>query len=181
MTAVDTITTALFEDPIWLYVVLGVIEAALVALWWGQPGRRVTIGLLVPLVLGGAVFFISRAVVTDRERITAATRAIIQDIRDGNTDVLAQYLDDEYRGFCGTKPRAVEACRAAIGRYGPRAVTIRQMEVQPVGPTAQMRVTTLIAPSKRQPGSRLARLKWEVRWDKRPQGWRIVQATVMGR
>lgn len=181
MQAVDTITTALFEDPIWLYVALGVIEAALVALWRGRPGRRVTIGLLVPLVLAGAVFFVSRAVVTDRERITAAARAIIQDIRRGNTDVLAEYLDDEYRGFCGTKPRAVETCRLAIGRYGLRAVTVKQMEVQLVGLTAQMQMTTLIVPSKRHAGSRLVRLKWYVRWANRPQGWRIVEATVMGR
>lgn len=181
MQAMDTITTALFEDPIWIYVVLGVIEAALVARWWGQPERRATIGLLVPLVLAGAVFFISRAVVTDRERVRAATWAIIQDIQDGNTDVLAEYLDDEYRGFSGTKPQAVEACRLAIGRYGLRAVTVRQMEVQLVGRTAQMRVTTLIVPSKRQAGGRPVRLKWDVRWANRPQGWRIVQATVMGR
>ncbi len=177
----DTITTALFEDPIWLYVILGVIEAALVARWRGQPGNRVTIGLLVPLVLAGAVFYISRAVVTDRERISAATQAIIQDIRDGNTDLLAEYLDDEYRGFCGTKPQAVETCRLAIDRHGLGVVTVKQLEVQLVDLTAQMQVTTLIVPSKRGAGSRPIRLKWEIEWAKRLQGWRIVKATVMGR
>ena len=181
MATMDTITTALFEDPAWLYVALGVIEAALVALWRARPGRWAAIALPVPVVLAGAVFIVSDAVVTDRERITAAARAIARDIEAGKTDVLAEYLDDAYRGFCSTKPQAVKACDLAIARYGLRVITFRHLEVQPAGQAAQMQATTLIVPSKRRASSLPVQMTWNVRWAKRPQGWRIVAAIAIRR
>ena len=79
----NTITTALFEDPIWIYIALAAAMAALVALWRVWPGRRMAIALLVPPALAAAVIAVSTAVVTDRERLTAAARAIAADVRAG--------------------------------------------------------------------------------------------------
>lgn len=181
MPPVHTITTVLFEDPTWLYVALGVFEAALVALWRARPGRWAAIALPVPVVLAGAVFIVSAAVLTDGERITAAARAIARDIEAGKTDVLAEYLDDQYRGFCGTKPRAVKTCESVIARYGPLVITFRRLEVQPAGQTAEVQATTLIVPSKRRASSLPVQMTWNVRWAKRPQGWRVVRAVAIRR
>ena len=181
MPAVNTITTALFEDPIWIYIALAAMLAALVALWRVRPGRRAAIGLLVPPVLAAAVFIVSAAVVTDRERITAAARAIAADVRAGKTDVLAEYLDEAYRGFCGTKPQAVKVCEAAIACYGVRVLTLRRLEVQPDGLSAEMQATTLIVVARSHAAGRRVQLNWNVRWAKRPQGWRIVEAAMVRR
>ncbi len=181
MPKVDTITTALYEGAIWLYVMLGVIEAALVALWRARPGRWAAIALPVPLLLAGAVFIVSDAVVTDREQITAAVRAIAKDIQAGKTDVLAEYLDDQYSGFYGTKPQAVKACESTIVRDGPLVVRFRNLEVQPEDSTAQMQATILIVPSKGRASGLPVKHNWNVRWAKRPQGWRIVEARYHAR
>lgn len=181
MPTVDTITTALYEGPIWLYVALGALEAALVALWRVRPGRWAAIALPVPVVLACAVFIVSDTVVTDREQIVAAARAIAKDIEAGKTDVLAEYLDDGYSGDHGTKPQAVEKCQSEIAAHGPWVVTFRSLEVQTVGETAEMQATTLIVPSKRRTSSLPVQLGWNVRWAKRPQGWRIVEARYFAR
>ena len=181
MPAVDTITTALFEDPVWIYIALAAALAALVALWRVRPGRRTAIALLAPLVLAAAVISVSTAVVTDRERLTAAARAIAADVHAGKTDVLAEYLDEAYRGFCGTKQQAVITCQAAISRYGLRVLTLRRLEVQPEGLSAEMQATTLIVAARSHAAGRPVQLNWNVRWAKRPQGWRIVEAAIVRR
>ena len=181
MPTVDTITTALYEGSIWLYVALGVIEAVLVAVWRARPGRWAVIALPVPVVLAVVVFVVSDTVVTEREQIIAAARAIAKDVEAGKTDALAQYLDDGYHGFCGTKPQAVKACELAIAQHGLGLVRFRRLEVQVSGSTAQMQATTLIVSSKRHAPRSSVEHNWDVRWAKRPQGWRIVQARYFAR
>ncbi len=179
MPTVDTIRTALFEDPIWIYVVLALLEAAALTAWRARPGALTSGALVVPVALAAVVFLVSAKVVTDREQIINASQAIAEDVQGHSADVLAGYLDDEYRGFAGPKLQAVARCRSEIARFMPRVVSCRRLEVELTGREARLQATTVIVPDRSVGGhGGPFVLKWDIRWIKRSEGWRIIWAST---
>lgn len=164
-----------FEDPAYVYAALVVAEFVLVVVWLSRRNRRWATMLVVPLILGGAVFGLERLVVTDREELVAAAGQIAQDFEAASTAAAERYLDDDLRGSFRSKRAALAAGRLAIERYGLAGVRFTKLEVRVSGLQATMHASTIILFNRSDIGPGRVSLIWDVHWIKRPQGWRIIE------
>ena len=89
----ETIKTVLFEDPTSLYVLLGVVELVLLAMWIKRRTRAWAVRLAIPTAVAVAIFGLSALVVTDREYITRAMHEIAADCGAGSVEAAGKYLD----------------------------------------------------------------------------------------
>ncbi len=190
MPAMETIKTALFEDPFFIYVILALAAAAVIALWrtGGCSRGWLATRLLVVASLAGGIFAIERLVVTDREQIQLALRDIAVSVPAGRIDHAMSYLDENYRGWGRTSAGASPAVRGivagavklAIANYRIQEIRLLgkpriEVDGKPAIPLAGCKVSVLIlykyegTPSKHV-------LAWNVTWIKRPEGWRIESA-----
>ncbi len=162
----------LFEDPFWLYGMLAVAAAVLLWRWWRTRRRAHGLWAGLPLALGLGVFAVSTLVVTDREEIQAATRAIVDAVADGRTGPLQTYLDRDFRATLGgrtfDRDSALRRVREALDRGEVKKVEIAKNEVQVQETDAFQRLLTHI----RHRQGRLPVL-WQVHWIRTEQGWRI--------
>jgi len=179
MPAMETLRETFFEDPLYVYVALGIAELVLAAVWWERRTRRAAMLLAAPLLLGAAVYLVAAAVVTDRERIIAAAREIARDVEQGRTDAVERYIDDAFRGpYEGRevdKVRAVAAVRAVRSLYGITAISLRRLEVQVSGGSARMHAVTWLTFQSAALGGGTASLVWDLVWIKRNGQWRILE------
>lgn len=175
----------LFEDPLTIYVGLGMIEIVLLAIWGRYLTRRRLLALAAPLLLGGAVFCIERLVETDVELIVAAMEEIAEGISGDPSDLgpAETYLDDKMTADLGPmlgggnldKSRTLAAWRSRIRTFRVATVTIHAPTVTVTGDRAQARFGTKIMTrsdsAEPQPAGTLF---WTVDWIRRDEGWRII-------
>ena len=183
----ESLKTALFEDPLYLYLVLAVAELALVFLWQAGKTRRRAAAMAIPVVLAGAVFVAEAVVVTDREQLTAALREIALDARArGNAasdfQVLATYLDESVQVDLGShggknldRKRLLEAGRAAAKRFNVRRVELVRPDVQTDGQQATVSFGTIVFYAHKDFGEGRASIRWRLYWARRQGAWRIVR------
>lgn len=142
--------------------------------------------LLIPILLAFGVYFVDRAVVTDREEIMEILHGIAADIEAGNTWALEQCLDDEFEGFehkGGELDRSgtIMLVRRTMEAYGVERAGIMRtnVQIQREGDwrEAKVRLGVLVVFSKSSVGSGRTTLKWETEWVRRPDGWKIVKVT----
>jgi hypothetical protein len=182
MPAMEKIETALFEDPLVIYVILALAAAAIIALWRtrGGSGRWLAARLLIVAILAGGVFAIERLVVTDREQIQLALRDIAASVPAGRIDHAMTYIDENYHGW-GRPPgtsipaRAslTMAIKAAVADYQVREIKLAGMpRIEVAGKLAQCKVVVVITyVTEGTPTKHV--MAWNVKWIKRPEGWRI--------
>lgn len=168
----ESLRHALFEDPTYVYVSLGLAELALAAVWHSRRGARWLAALLVPIVLAAGVFVTERLVVTDREQIFAAMKEIADGIADRDFAAVAGWIDEDLTGYYAGKAQAVAAGRRAAERYDVRSVGYLNPRLAIDGGRARLRVTTVVSLRAAGDASRTV-LTWDIRWVKREQGWRI--------
>jgi len=171
--------TTFFESPFYVFVTLGFLELALAAVWYERRGRRLLAALAGPPVLAGVVALVAAVVQTDREQIVAALREIAADVEAGRIDAVRTYLDEDYSGHGMTRQGALDLAGDAVERYGVRSLKLTGVSVAVSGDSAEGRVTTLIAARGSLLGDRPVPYTWDLRWRKRPTGWRIVQADLI--
>ena len=144
--------------------------------------------LIVPILLAVGVFFVERAVVTDREQIMAILHGIAVDTEAGNTGTLEQCLDDDFEGFehAGSnlgRSGTILRVRQAMEDYDiTRAGIMRtHMQVHRAGDwrEAEVRLDALIILDKSALGSGRTTLKWVTDWVRRPDGWKIMRVTKL--
>jgi hypothetical protein len=169
-----------FEDPFWLYFLFGATETILLFLWWRNPSSRRAWSLAIPLLLGVAVYVIEVTVVTDREKIQKAIRAISADVRNGHTTVLETYLADDFEGtFQATthdRTAVLELAETHLQRHGITQLSITDIDVKVNDNRARTSVVTRI--QTRTLGHRAPLvLRWEVTWEKISGRWRITRAS----
>jgi hypothetical protein len=160
---------AFLEDPLYIYIALGFAELVLAVIRHETRARRWSSALVVPPVLAVAVWALSTWVVTDREQIIAATERIARGVEAGSVAAAEETLDDDYRGWAGDKAGILEAGRAALRAYPIQKVGFTRVEVTVEGTEAALRLSTIVTIQEGKVG-----LVWDVRWVKRPSGWRIV-------
>lgn len=160
---------AFFEDPLYLYITLGFAELVLAAVWHETRARRWSSALAVPPLLAVAVWALATWVVTDREQIIRAAERIARDAEAGSVAAAEELLDDDYRGWMGAKAGLLEAGRAALRMYRIKKVGFTRVEVTVEGTEATLHLGTIITLVEGKVG-----LAWNVRWVKRPSGWRII-------
>lgn len=175
MPTMETIETALFEDPFAVYVVLALAAAAVVVAWRaaGRSDGWLATRLLVVAVLAVGVFATERLVVTDREQIQLALRDIAASVPAGRVDHAMTYLDEKYMGWGKFKPGVVLAVKLAVAKY--QIQEIRLLGTPPIevaDKLAECKVSAIITyMSEGKPAKYL--MAWNVKWIKRPEGWRI--------
>lgn len=168
----DSLRKALFEDPLAVYVLLGVAELVVVAVYYQQRTLRRIASVFVCPILAVGVFAIATLVVTDREQITAAMHEIAQDVQAGSFDKAAAYLDEDLTGHYGGKAEAAERGRKMLKAWKIRSVRFKKPHLEVDAPRADLRVTTAVELDTPAGLTRTA-MAWEIAWIKRDQGWRI--------
>jgi len=159
-----------FEEPLYVYVTLVFVELVLAAIWHERRSRKLLLLLAVPPVVAGIVFLVSSQVVTDRERIVQAAEAVARDLEAGSVAAAERYLADDYSGLGVNKAGAIATGASIIRTYEIGKIKLTKVNVAVDGPVAAMQVTTIITLEGGARGS----LDWQLRWAKRPEGWRIV-------
>jgi len=171
----ETIKTTLFEDPFSIYVILALAGAAIIVAWraGGRSGRWLATGLIVVAILAGGVFAVERLVVTNREQIQFALRDIAASVPAGRIDHAMAYLDEKYMGWGKFKPGVVVAVKIAVAKYQIKEVRlIGQPRIEVADKLAEGKVSALITYNNEGNESKYL-MAWNVKWIKRPEGWRI--------
>jgi hypothetical protein len=173
--AMDSLKALLFENPLKLYLLLAVAEVVVAAFWYSRRTRRWGLGMLVPVLLAVVVALTAHLVMTDREQIAAALKAIAASAEAGDLSAAAGYLDADcvgagYRGSRLEREELILLGQQALRKYPVQTVRLSNVETKIAGANA---TTTLNTHVTFRSGERY-RLDWKVQWAKRPAGWRIV-------
>jgi len=170
----------LFEDPTYVYISLALALAVLAALWHERRDRRLAWAMLAPVAAAMVVFTVERLVVTDREKIASATAEIARAIETRQFGLISRCVDTEFSAQLPVidrriKANVVSACKETAEEFNVTKVVAGRMEVDVSGRQAAMRVSTMVhwGPGGRQ----RALLVWDVRWIKRPDGWKVLEVT----
>jgi len=184
----ESLKTALFEAPLYIYLSLVVAEFVLAAIWYERRSRRLAAWLAAPILLAGMVFGLEALVVTDREQITASLREIAEEVQAGDgsdlrLDTAQCCLDANVRVDLGsghggmdlTKSQALEAGRRVIREYGVTHVGFVNLHVDVEDSQAAAHFTTIVTFRSREFGETRTSLIWDVHWTRRDAGWRITR------
>ena len=176
----DSVKKTLFEDPFTVYLVLVLVEVVLVGLWYGQRKKAYLAWMLAPAVLAAGAWWLERAVVTDREQILAALDEIARAAERHDTDTLAGYLDEDYRGWGVRKIGAVALAKAATLKWRVRKVTfLGTPEIDVRGKDQADATIWMMVGYTGGLGEGNYPLGWRAEWVKRPDGWKVRRATLM--
>ena len=176
----DTVRTALFEEPLYVYLALAVAELVIAVLWHERRSMRLAAALIVPPALAGIVFAAATLVVTDREAILSAAGEIARDVAAGRSDAARKYLDDDflayYRGRRLGRSEAIEIARAERERYSIETIKLTNESVEVRDDVAEMRVTAVMNFGADIGGRRSVPVVFLLRWIRTPEGWLISEA-----
>ncbi len=165
----ESIKQTLFEDPTAIYIVLGLAELALAAMWFYRRTVWSQRLLLAPVLLAVGVFALDVLIVTDREQIMETVEAMAEDFEAGRMENIDQYVDEAYVGFrADSKEQLVAALRSEQENRNVDSIKVTSMELDVSGRSATMYATTIIG----WRGNRIP-LRWTLYWVKRNDAWRI--------
>jgi len=173
----NAMSETFFENPLYVYIALGLVELVLLGIWFDRRLRGVAMTMIVPLVLAGIVALVAHLVVTDREQIEAAAQDIADAIAQKQYERIPPHLDEKFlarlHGSVVNKATVIAACNAQITRYGITKVNFHRMKVQIDGQSAKMHVTTFVFFGKNSRTS----LVWDARWVKRKDRWLVLEVS----
>ncbi|MBI5726049.1 MAG: hypothetical protein HZA50_18965 [Planctomycetes bacterium] len=171
----------LFENPVYIYVFLGVCGLALLAVWHERRDKKFLKWLAVPAGLAGAVWLVSALVVTDREEIHAAMKAMAKDAAAGRSDAFNRHLADDFAAYFEgariDKKIAISIVEARREGLNISGVAIADFDAIISADTADTPVTTKIVygGSGQKQGSMIF-ISWQFRWAKRQDGWVMTES-----
>ena len=172
----------LFENPVYIYVGLGIVETALGAAWYSRRSRRAALALLPAPVLALAVALTAAWVQTDQEKIAAAMKATAAGLEQRDLSAAEVYVDREClspgRGErLIDKRELIQIARRAIDQYSVRGIHVYGVETEVAGANATTHLQTRITFGGGF-GGRGFRMGWRLQWARRAAGWRIVRVEV---
>ena len=188
MVAMESLRQTFFEDPLYVYIGLAIVELAIAAVWHERRSRRLAGLLAAPLVLAAGVFALEALVVTDREQLTAALKQIARAACTSggnapNVPTVAIHLDEkvrvdlpaEYGGMRLTKEQAIAAGQTVAERFTIKSVKFTKIEIEVTNARAETRVVTILRFGGTEIGEQRTSLIWNIHWAKREGGWRILR------
>ena len=180
----EALKRALFEDPLTIYVGLGMIEIVLLAVWRRYMTPRRLLALAGPLLLAGGVFLVERMVVTDAELIVTALEEIAESASADSPDMvpIRTYVDGNIRvdirpWVSGTlnRDKALKEWQNLLDDHNVVSVVISGVDVEVNGDSARAKFTTNITWRNSRKGPEVtSQFKWTVDWVRRAGGWRII-------
>ena len=130
----EFIKTMIFEDPMWFYVLMGVVVIPLVGLWWSSRAKRYAIMLCIPIALAVGVAVVEHLVITDRELITQILEDVASNINNQNYNALKDKLDDEFSvsamNMTDCKDKIDPLCKNAIKANNVQRLVILRADVK---------------------------------------------------
>jgi hypothetical protein len=134
----------LFEDPFWLYVLLGLTEAGLVWSWHHRRDRTSALRLVWPPAAALLLLALASAVTTDRERIRGRIDALSGQLTAGRTDDLVAGLADDFtlklEGIALDRKTALALLRAKLRPGTVQSITIQKVDTEVRGDAAESTV-----------------------------------------
>ncbi|MBT3200110.1 MAG: hypothetical protein HN350_09355 [Phycisphaerales bacterium] len=171
----ESIQTALFEEPLTIYIVLGIIAIVGLVIFRRQRTRKSARTLLFALASAAVVFAISTLVVTDREQIRAAVDEIGLAINSDNVQAVERFIDDDFSATSpySTRAKAIHWIKRNIKQYEITNVTLKILSLDITNDQAEMQIISDVN-TKTIP---LMRFPWDVKWTKRSGQWRILNVS----
>ncbi len=165
----------LFNTPIWLFVLLGVIELILIGMRV-KTEKPKWIFLAIAPVLAGVLFGLDAMVETDQERLEIVVQEITDDFLAGRFEAMAERISPDYSGFKGQRDAMFKELR--FRKKNVVDVKLSNIETEVSGKYAKMDVTTSVD-FRSQTVTAKIRLDWKVDWAKYPDGWKITHITLL--
>jgi hypothetical protein len=169
----EAIQTALYEDPLAIYISLGCIGTIGLIYFGFQRTFRSARPLIFTIFAAAAVFAISTLVVTEREKIVAVCDQIAAAINEDRPGDIDPFIAEDFIGPGRTTPLARRPDTGYIAQqikiYQVTSVKYRILKLDLREGAADMRVFTNVV------GGRLpiTRMIWDVTWLKRSDRWLI--------
>jgi hypothetical protein len=164
----------LFENPLPLYVALGLVEIVIAGLWYRGKTRRLAVALLIPPLLAGAVLAMDLLVETDREKLQKALREIAADVERGDLRGVSKYLADDYYGYGNSREGVVQAGEQSWRSHGIRGVGLTGVQIEVHDNQAKVQARTIVTYNAPGFGEGRVAMDWTVYWGIRDGQWRIV-------
>lgn len=173
----DDLRRAFLEEPIWLYVMLAVVEAVLAAAWHYRRSRRLAWALLAPPALAVAVGVLAWAVTTERERLAQALDQLAVAVRRGDHATVVKLVDRDYQDGRFDYDGILGAAGRTMDQYKLRAVSVSGLKVQIEDGQATVKFSARIEGDFGF-GADEVHTAWTLWWVQRPEGWRIISARL---
>jgi len=170
---VETFKTALLEDPFWIYVALGLIEAILLLVWRARRTRRSAWTLVFPSAAAAVVLGISTLIATDREQIRSACDQIVAAVEDRDMRTAGSFLDEDFSGPYGPRADAILWVDTNVETHDVTTVMYKILDLEIRGEEASMRLRTWV--TTRTYGR--IPMDWRITWTRRGRGWLISSAS----
>lgn len=165
----------LFENPLPLYVALGVAELVIVGLWYRARTRRLAVALAVPVVLAFVLAATAALVETDREKLQRVLVAIAAHVEKGDFDSVRPHLAEDFHGEYLSRDAALEAGRNAWREFGVRKTSISGVRVHMDESLPKAEFRTHIGYNFPGLGQGTQAIDWTVYWGRRDGQWKIVR------
>lgn len=175
----DSISYYVFENPLWVCLVLGMVELGLFARWRQGRTRGQALAMLGPVTLAAIVLILAMAVETDREQIMKMAAEIAADVQSDRSEALQKYLDDKfvgyYEGAALNRTTVLVTSKAAKRAHSVSKIRILDAQVTVEGKWATMKAPVRMEISQSIMTGDITVL-FKLKWVKRPQGWRLIEA-----
>jgi len=169
----ETIQTALYEDPLVIYIGLGCIGALGLICFGFKRTFKSARPLFLAILAAAAVFAISTLVVTEREQIVAVCDQIALAINDDRPGDVEPFIDETFIGLGKKMPISKKAAAGHIASqiksYQITGVKYKILKLDILEGAADMQVRTDFVSGKLP----IRRLEWDVTWIKRSDKWLI--------
>lgn len=185
----ESIKHTLFEDPLILYLILGVAQITMIWLWRArrqsdQPGQgKWLLGLIAPVLLAGAVFTVERLVVTDREQIEINMREIGRLIQSGKVEGVVAYLDDRIQvklPQLGTNTEsrevAINVGKQFVAQNPLGKLSFVNAKIEPANRRANVTVATVVEFTGGDMKGQKCGIRWILHWINKDGRWLINEA-----
>jgi hypothetical protein len=170
---VDTITQFLFESPMQLASVCGIVCLVLLVMWrrTGSAGRRKA--FLAAAALSCLLLALQAVVVTDRERIVWLMDDLAKAVEAADIDRIEQSIDADYKDDSYDRTTFLAHVRNELTHYSVRGARLSAFKVSVSGneATVSFRVVCEIRDRDGMFVSVLSR--WQVDLVRRDTGWMV--------
>jgi hypothetical protein len=181
----DTVSFLVFEDPLTLWVILGLAEVVALVIWRRTRSRRAATVLVALPAAAVLLGLLALVVETDREAVLRSIGVMDRAVAAGDADAFLSRVSADYRTSDGGKDALAAAVRLGLARVrATPSAPVLAPERTPQG-ERRFRVTQdyRFEPA---PGSQTPilpawqRVTWEGEFQRDPDGeWRLVAATAV--
>ncbi len=167
----ESLKSALFENPLYIYILLGVTELVLLIIWRMKRTRRAGVHAAIPIILTAAVFLTSWLVVTDREQIMGISAEIAHALQLRDVQTVRKHISADFAGpYLNSNLDAdLTTATSKLDQMGVKEIKLKCLSLDITDHKAIMHIKTWFHNAK-MPIPIV--VEWDVQWRK-GQSWKI--------